>query len=184
MSTVDNVYVTTEGVEVKLNPVSVLEIEEIRLSVTKQFRAQGKQVEPPEYKVKVGDTEQVFKHDENSIADKNTPQAEKDAWNKYQQDINELTATINEKLSTLIYSDGIVVDEIPIAWEEQRKWKGLEIPDNYYDKKIKYVMTALLKTPADMKEVVVKVMKLSTTGVSQEEIEAAEATFRSKTHKR
>lgn len=174
----ENVFITTDGKEVHYQSVSPIEIQEIRLALMKQAQQDGKQTEPPKYTIRVGDAEQSFPHDEKSILDPKTPQAEKDLWEKYLKDTSETEAEINERISSLVYGEGAVIDAIPTEWEERRKWKGLDVPENPYDKKVKYVLSELLKTPEDLQGFVIAVMKLSMSGVGQEVVNAAEETFR------
>jgi hypothetical protein len=173
-----NVFVTTDGKEIPYQSISPVEIQEVRLAITRQAKEKGKQIEPPKYSIKVGDAEQTFLHDEKSIADPKTPQSEKDAWDRYSTDTQELEQEINERISGLVYGEGVILDAVPEEWVERRKWKGLDIPENPYDKRLKYILSDLLKTPEDLQGFVVAVMKLSMSGVSQEVVEAAEETFR------
>lgn len=178
------IFTTSDGKEIQYQSISPMEIQEIRLAIIKKHANLGKRTEPPKYKVKIGDAEQTFSHDEKSIVDPNTPQEEKVAWEEYITHTHELEEEINEKISGLIYGEGAIVDEIPETWKQKRAWKGLEVPENFFDAKVKYITTELLRTPQDLQEFVIAVMKLSMQGVGSEAIEAAEETFRNTTKNR
>lgn len=154
--------------------ISVIELQKIKDSVASRYN-----LEIPTYTISLpGGKHQAIKHDEESIADKNTPQAEKDEWSAYQKQSLLMQSEMNEKSTAYAFYEGIEC-EVEQDWLDKQKWLEIELPDNKFDLKVMYVTTELLKTPQDIKNAMFEIMKISMQGVDNSVIEAAENMFRS-----
>lgn len=167
-------YITTEGVKLKLFPVSPLKIQKVVVAIEKMFE----KVEKPKYCEELPNGKlQCFVHDEKSIlqTDEQDEIDQWQAWEKYQQTLNAEKA---ERTTALIIYDGIELETIPEDWIEQHKWLGIEIPDNKFDLKVHYITTELIKSVFDLQEIIVSIRELGMKGVDQDAVTAAENSFR------
>ena len=159
--------------EYKLKPVSLIQLNKIAQSVKDKYN-----LSVPKYKVEVaGGSIQEYEYDEESIADKKTPQEDIDKWNEYKSKLEEMNSEINEKTSAYMIYKGIEFNEIPNEWIEEQEWLGVDLPDNKFDLKVRYVFSEILITAIDIKDAILKITKLSTKGVDESAVKAAEESF-------
>lgn len=157
----------------EFKPISLIKLNKIRQSIENKYKLQV-----PTYEIKLPNGQvEIHKHDEKSIADKDTSQAEKEAWEKYQVTKKEMEAAISEKSTAYAFYHGIEC-EIPEEWLEEQKWLEIELPENKRDLKLMYV-TEMLTTPYDIKNAYLEILKLSTKGVDKSTVNAVEDSFRS-----
>ena len=166
---------TTEGVEVRLRPVSRVLIQSVQRSVERELRAKGLPLDPPTYTV-VTDTgdKEVHVHDEDSIS----TAEERAAWDAYVEAQEQLTAESNARVSKAIIVGGVVCDDPPPGWVEDMRYLGVDLPEEPRDLKYAYLEMEILKTPADLMQAMSGVMRLSMEGAPKETIETIEALFR------
>ena len=153
--------------------ISLIKLNKIRNAIEQKYNLQV-----PTYEIKLPNGQvELHKHTEQSIADKNTSQSEKDAWVTYQEQRLEMEAEINEKSTAYAFYHGIEC-EIPESWFAEQEWLGIEIPDNERDLKVMYI-TEALTTPYDIKQAYLEILKLSSKGVDKSTVQAVEDSFRS-----
>ena len=158
----------------QLQAVSSIQIQKIRESVAKKYA-----LTIPTYTVKLPNGEaETHQHTAESINDVNTPQVEKDAWDTYQTQLELCNAETQEKVLSYVFYKGIVCD-VSDEWLSEQEWLGIELPNNPGDLKVLYIETELLKTPAEIQQAFLDILKLSAKGVDNSAIQAAEATFSS-----
>lgn len=169
---------TIDGQDIDLVPVAQASIEQVRLGVLREFEKRGSQLTIPTYFVKTvaGDT-QEFPHDEKTIKD--APADDVAKWNAYQKTQSELERATNERVIRFMLYRGVKVDQsmIESALQEQAFF-GIVVPPGEIDRKIHYITTEMLKTPADIMAAVQGIMMLSMSGVSEDTMRAVEESFR------
>ncbi len=162
---------TVAGRSVELRPVSALTMSEIQVQLRLKAIKRGDPIDPPMYEATTATGEkQYFPHDETTL------ETEEDhkAWQAHQEALARLSEEISEATSRYLLTEGIAVDEIPPEWEQKRRWIGLDVPEDPLDKKLLYIQTELLTTPADMLRAMQAVLHLSATGNAEMEERLAE----------
>ena len=202
MSDKKNVYVTVAGVEVPIGPVNLFDLNLAAAGLEKEYRERGEPLDPPTYAAELaGGGTQTFEHDEDTL--EVTPEmvvqevgeagikaeeaeriasertiANREAWADY---LNANARLIAEQsaLRMEIMLDGVKA-EIPEdgAWEARRRRRHLEVPDDPAEKRLYWIQRELLVTPADAEEALAAIIRLSSQGMPEEAIKAAEAMFR------
>lgn len=175
----EHFFETTAGIKIKIQPISMLDLQLAQTAVEKEFRARGESIEPPTYEVEVlGGEREHHPHTEKTIVD--ASEEEKAAWAKYIETVTRLQTEIQTR-TALIFLEGIVfnlpADENWIA-RRKRLFGDEQIPEDEDGRKLFYVNNVLLKTPADKSGLMMLIQRLSLTGASEEAIEAMENLFR------
>jgi len=156
--------VTVAGRSVQLRPVSNRTIAEIQVSVRRKALHRGDPLTPPKYvTVTVAGEKQEFEHDATTLE----TDEDKEKWAAYRQAVENLETETTEATTRYMLSEGVAVDEIPEDWLERREWLGLETPEHRMDRKLLYIETELLTTPADQIRALQAILHLSAKG-SQE----------------
>jgi hypothetical protein len=166
---------TTEGLEVRLRPVSRVLIQSVQRAVERELRAKGLPLDPPTYEVvtATGDKE-VHAHDEDSIS----TDEERAAWEAYLAARETLQDEANARVAKTVVVGGVICDDPPDSWVEDMRYLGVELPEDPRDLKYAYLEMEILKTPADLMRAMAGVMRLSLEGAPKETIESIEALFR------
>ena len=172
-------YTTTYGLEMKVEPISVILLQKIQGALKKEFERDGRVLTPPEYCVELpGDGKQCYLHDKDTIKEKGTPQEEVDTWELYQEALSEYNSVLSDRML------GAIIMDQPIkfnkGWEKRLEWLGIEIPEDELDQKILYVTTRVLKSGDDIQGYMFKVMEISAGTANEEAVAAARAMFRGK----
>jgi len=154
--------------------VSVIQLQKIAESIKEKY----KPVKPTYTVTLAGGAKQIYEYDEKSIEDVATPQEDKEKWAEYKKQLELMQTEVNEKTTAYLFYDGIEC-EISDEWLEMQSWLGIEVPDNKFDVKVRYITTYLLKTPEQIKGAIAEIMRLSIKGVDQSAVKAAEGTFSS-----
>lgn len=95
-------------------------------------------------------------------------------WDQYVEDKNEAEAERNERLATVLLSRGTRYT-LPTGWEEEHEALGLVLPTEPNARRAHYLSVEM--DPADLNDLVKEVLRL--TGITEEKIKEAEASFRS-----
>ena len=170
-------FVTSTGKVIHLQPVANRLFTDTQADVEQEFVKEGKPVEPPKYNVPLagGGTKEYY-HDDVSI--KTATDEEKEAWKAHQECLEELKTEQNERTIVVAIVEG-VLNEPTDEWLARMEYYKVELPDNPYDLKVRYVTYELLRTPEDMASFSAAVMLLSAgMEVNQAAIEAAMESFR------
>ena len=144
--------------------------------------------EPPTYSMDgVGGSQETRTHDAESIADPKTSEAERAAWTVYTAKLTayekrtaEIDAQINEMRGTFINLEGIKVIGLPddlAGWaEKQRARYGFEIDGSTpEDLLLAFIEHHVIRTAKDGVRITAGILRAS--GLDQEALDAAEATF-------
>jgi hypothetical protein len=174
-------YVTTEGREVVLLPVSYVRLQSITLQVEKEFRAKGEQVDVPQYTaITAGGGEEKHDYDEESI--KSAPEEDKTAWDAYHDCQARMAVEATKRRNHYLFLKGIRIDRVDALsgeWIKEAEFFGFDPPpEDEKERMMEYVETVLLKTPGDQLEVTTRIVRLSMAGVPDDALDAAEETFR------
>lgn len=176
-------YTTERGMTIELLPTSQLLLSMIRGGVRREFLDAKEPIDVPTYSSKTvaGDV-QKFPLDEKSLevkGDAEETERRKAAWAAHQDAIQRMWAEERRRVMRYQFSEGIVA-EIPDTWDARMKKLGVEVPEDPDERKVFYIMTELLPTMPEMMDVVIRLTALANRAtLSQEMLEAAEATFRS-----
>ena len=199
MSDKKNVYVTVAGVEVPIGPVNLFDLNLAAEGLRREFYERGEPLDPPTYTAELaGGGMQTFEHDEDTL--EVTPEmvlsealddpekameiaayrtaVNREAWATY-LDANARLIAEQGALRMEIMLDGVKA-ELPAdnTWEIRRKRRHLEVPDDPIEKRLYYIQRELLFTTADAENALAAIIRLSSQGMPEEAIKAAEAMFR------
>jgi len=173
----EHFFETTAGVKVKIQPISMFDLQLAQQAVQNEFRARGEQVDPPTYEVDVlGGEKEYHQYTEMTIQDA-SPE-EKATWERHILAITQMGQEIQDR-TALVLLEGICV-ELPAdnAWAERRKRLfGEEVPEDEEQRKLYYINNILLKTPADKSGLMMAIQRVSLTGANEEAIQAMEDLF-------
>jgi hypothetical protein len=147
----------------------------IRAAVEAEMRIQGKPLDPPTYTVTtaVGEVETHIYDAESA----DTPEA-KAAYEAYLKATEELSEEQNKRLTRALFRRGVKVDAIPAGWAEELAEDGVIISADPVEQKLEYIQMELLKTAKDIQGAIMAITELSMTGASQEDLKAAQDSFR------
>lgn len=171
-------FVTSSGLTIDLEPVPPLLIEDVRLKAMKTVEV------PPVviYKVELPDgTFLDYEHDEKSIVDDQTTEAERIQWKARKDALQRQQAVAATKVMELFLAKGTIIDKTVIeggTWRELQEYFGVEIPTNPIAAKIHYLRTEVLTTPDDINELIGAIMAVS--GIDPGILEAARNSFRNR----
>ena len=171
-------YTTTYGRELQIEPISLILVQKMQISLRKKYAAEGKSLDPPQYCTELpGGDKQCFVHDEDTIKDKSTSIEDKRAWEVYQSALGEFNSELGDHVLAAIIMDQEV--DYEDGWEDKLSWLGVDIPDEELDRKLLYMTTRVLRSPDDLQGYMVKIMAISSGSAGSEAVEAAKAMFRS-----
>lgn len=175
-------FTTTEGIAVKIKPVSQVLINLVGARVEREWRERGEPIDPPTYETQtVAGTKEVLVWTAEMVEsmDAETRQA----WDKHQSALQGMKAETRMEqgrvwlLQGVLLPEGIGPEHDP-AWAQMVKFLKLDVPEDATERMLLYYDTALFKTPADVMGVTRAIMTLSADGVSQEELDSIEDLFR------
>ncbi len=161
-----NVFVTKDGNRIPLRRVAPLLMEKVRQSV--------KLPTPPTYEVEtVGGDIEIHIHDETTLES----DEDRAAWAAYQTAQAQANNDLMEKILRLLFAKA-TGDVVPAGdeWIKEQTYLGVEVPDDPLGRKIHYIQTELLTHTGDIMSFMSAAVAL--TGLDEEVVEAAEATFR------
>lgn len=172
-----NYFVTSAGRQIEVQSVPMLLLEDVRLKAM-----QTVQVPPiPTYQVELADGTFVpYAHDEKSIADDKTSEAERQAWKAYKEALAHQSTVSANKVMELFLAKGVILSEELSAvgeWAELQQYFGIELPTHPIPLKIHYLKTEVLTNPNDINGLISKIMESS--GIDPNLLAAARASFRS-----
>ena len=167
----DSTYTTTRGVTVTLVPIGT--------KIQKQHASfLLRRPKPPTYIVTTATgVSETHEHDAVSVLDAKTTDAERAAWANYQAALTAHDAAYSEAFLRLLLTRGVEVPGANIGlWVEEQRWLGIDVPDEERERLFQYVWMEIIGDALrDIEGISLAVGKLS--GVSEEAIQAAEATF-------
>ncbi len=161
-----NVFVTKDGNRIPLRRVAPLLMEKVRQSV--------KLPTPPTYEVEtVGGDIEIHVHDETTLE----TDEDRAAWAAYQTAQAQANGDLMEKILRLLFAKA-TGDVVPAGdeWIKEQQYLGVDVPDDPLGRKIHYIQTELLTHTGDIMAFMSAAVAL--TGVDEEVVESAEATFR------
>lgn len=169
-------YTTPTGVTVGITAIPQLQVEMVRANAIVAWQKEnGELPSKPTYTITTADgAEETHEHDETTIAE--DPIA-KLAWDHWLRQHELCDAEVNGKVMDFFLLRGIKAD-LPTGneWIEQQAYFGLTVPDDPIERRLHYIRTEVLSGPADIGEIMTRIMELS--GTPQEVVERAKATFR------
>jgi hypothetical protein len=170
-------YVTSDGVRLELKPVSLILMQKVQISLRNEHEKRGAVLTPPQYCVELpGGGKQCYDHDKDTIADAATPEAEKQLWKQYQEDLTKLNSELGDRILGAIIMDQPI--EFEPGWEKRLEWLGITVPEDELDRKMLYMTTRVLKSAEDIEGYMLTVMEISSGGANEDAIKAARAMFR------
>ena len=177
-------FTTQGGMKLVLHPIPRIRIDQLRLAVRKEYKDRGEPIDPPTYSYTVlgGDQETAIL-DDMSAEDPTNP--EQTAKNKrllleHRAAMARMDSEARDRVTSAMLALGVVLDpaDIPQEWDDDQKWLGVEVPTDPRDKKVQYLITAVLSDP-DMVRLILELQTLSLSGMVDDSlIEAARESFR------
>lgn len=171
----DNVYVTTDGAQVRLRPVASYLLAKVQASVESEMRAQKRKLDPPTYKATtVAGEVEVHAHTKDTL-ETDEDRAE---WAEYLAAQEELSRAQIERVSKTLLLRGLAIKSVPDEWLADARYMGIELPSDPRDLMLEYIQAEVLKTPYDLQECIKRILVISMRGTGKENIEQIEALFR------
>lgn len=160
-------FTTSRGVRLEFLPIPTL---------LEKLQVQHPMPAPPTYEVKTATgAVELHQHDETTL----DTDADKAAWAEYQVRLKAATDRLNLALMRLVLLRGLKVDmPAPNGWVHEQQFIGIQVPDDPLELKLHWLQTEALASQEDYLQAVAGVMEAS--GVPEEVISQAEATFRGK----
>jgi len=172
----DHVYITEAGDEMPVLPVSLVDLQLAEQGLRDEYKARGEPLDPPRYEIEVfGGGKEWHDHDAT------TPRTdeEKAAWAAHVDALARFESERGLIIQQMIFEDGIPVT-IPAdgEWEAKMARRHVALPADPEERRTQYIISRYLKTPADLKGAIARIMVLSAKGHdNQKEIEATMAGF-------
>lgn len=167
--------ITTTGAVLWLHPPPSEILYAVDESAEAEWREKrgGEPPTPPTYSVELGGETLRYAHDEKSILE--IPK-DKPAWDKWLKDKAIFDGIRNSIQARVVFLNGVEIKEERKDWERELKTKGLSrVPESGIARHMMYVKTNL-PGKDEARYLIGEIMKL--VGVSQEELDKAEAQFR------
>lgn len=167
-------YTTSLGTEVKIRSIPPYLVAEVERAQQKKAAELYPAPPKPTYTVTdAGGGEQIFEHDEKSVS----TDEERAALVAYQTAMLNRANYAAAQVSEFMFARGLVVD-MPLddSWvAEQEAW-GVVVPTDPKARRDHYIKTEVLAGKEDIQEILLAIM--TATGVDQEAVDIARATFR------
>ena len=170
-------YETATGKTVELVAVPYYKIQAIVNGIEKEMRAEGKPLDPPTYETELpGGEIQVHEHYRDvdpktgEISTSLETEDELAAWEAYLAAQRELQNRSAFPTLRYLLRNGIKADlEADETWEDEQRFDGIEIPTDPREKYFHYLLTEVITTPAEQKEVSEIIMIASMSGDAETE---------------
>jgi hypothetical protein len=153
------------GKTVRLVPIAYYKTQSLIEKVEKEFLAAGKPIKPPTYTVPVGkdgkDT-QVHEHTESTLV----TDEDRAAWKAHKQAVAELNAETNLRTLKFTLRNGALIDMDADTsdWEAEQEFDGIDVPASRREKYLHYLLTEVLTSRFEQREVASRIMELSILG--------------------
>lgn len=175
MTAKKNTITTDAGVEVPIQPISLVTLEMSEQGLLQSYKDRGEPLDVPTYEAELpGGEKEMHQHDATTLRtdeERAAWKAHLDAKDRYYNDLSELRQSI-------IYTDGIMAEPTDDLWEAKQRRRYIRIPEDPEEKRVHWIKTELLRTAPDIVEATTAIMALSAGGVvSREQIDAHKATF-------
>ena len=170
-------YQTATGKTVKLVAVPYYKIQAMVNSIENEMRAEGKPLDVPTYEIELpggGKQEHAYYYEvDEKTGQINTnieTEEEQAIWDAYIAAQLELQKRSAYPTLRFCLRHGVVVDmEADQEWEADQRFDGIAIPDDPREKYFHYILTEIITTPAEQKEVSEIIMVASMSGDAETE---------------
>ena len=180
MSKVKNVFITLDGQEVPIKPISPTKLMKVEIGIENAYKKKGEPIDPPTYTVAVaGGGEEEHELDETSIESGDTKETERrqKAWDLHIDALDRMKA---EKYNI---TRKIVLNSIKLPLPEDESWIAeqeenyIEVPNDPYERWIHWIETEIL-LPQEIIQMISQILELSATGLlPEEDVQAAKKLF-------
>lgn len=169
------VFTNSAGRRFEIVGVSPLTLRYLDESTRSDWKKSGRLPPCPTYEVENAAGEKIrLPHDDKT---EKTPEEQED-WNAYVDANRRMDAEISEKIINLVLLDCVsVAPEDMASWQSKMRALGIPVPEDEAERKLAYGRTEVIRTPEDVADLLVAVMRL-TPGISEEAVKAAERQFR------
>jgi len=169
-------FETVTGDILELNPLPPLQIQLVRDAARKEAaKLYGEPLDKPTYTLETADgATETHEHDETTIVgDEEATRA----WRAWQKQTENFDAFANERIMKFILLRGISF-QMPENddWVDMQAFFGVEVPTDPLERKFHYIQTEIIGSVTDLTGLMSRIMEIS--GVDEEMIAAAQATFR------
>lgn len=163
------VFTTSGGKQIRLSLFPPLQMQMMQDAAKKKAIKDFGEAVRPTYRTSAGED---FPHDETTLE----TDEDKAAWAKYQEILAKHSEYVGTKTMRFVLFYGVDMnpDDDP-EWQERQKYWDIEIPDGPIDRKIHYIQSEFIFSQSDIEQIMYRIAKMS--GVRQEAIDAASATF-------
>lgn len=162
----NHTFVNSAGMSFKIQGLPPLMMSELSAGIVRPKK--------PTYTIVTvsGDVE-VHDHDATTL----TTDEDKIAWETYLKDFKASESELSNRMLNCILIEGIdIPDETDFTrWEKRQKLIGMPVSEDLDEKILAYKKSTVIRSQSDIEKLMNMVMGL--TGVSQEDIEEAKASF-------
>lgn len=162
MSENNNVYITRDGLEIKLRAIKPLKIQRLEGSIKSKYLKNGEPIDPPFYYVETaGKGRQRHYYDEKSIATEGVPKKDLEAWDLHMDAVERYSDELNLAAVNLAFTEGVDF-ELPSdqTWLDEQIEIGFAVPTTPALLKMHYLTTEVLDLD-EMRELVDKILAYS-----------------------
>jgi hypothetical protein len=165
---VPDVFTTSHGYKLHIHSIPQMLIDKVRNSV--------QMPDPPTYDATLASGEVIkLPHDLTTLETDD----EKYLWQQYEASVKEAQKLSSKRMTDTLILKGIEKIDLPEdnTWREDQEYLGIVIPTNERELYVHYVSTEILYTAEDFYNLSEMIMR--STGVSEEKLAEAQASFRS-----
>lgn len=185
-------YHTLSGVDIHFVPFSWDEYQLQLEGVRDRYRQQGLPIDVPQYEANIGGVIQKFDHDEKSIlqAPPGTPEedkaavieAQKELWAEHKATLKKFEDEDKEIMVEYMFLDSLGAIQLPEdnAWEVRQLKKDIKIPTDPEEKRRHYIQTILVKSRADLLDLMSTITAVSLGITKEADVETIRDSFRDK----
>lgn len=169
--TEQDVFITSAGVHIPICAVSEATMKRAEIQVLAEARGRGEPVDALTYQV--GQDE--FEHDEDSIKDPKTTDAEREQWTEHKACLAVLNLEVRRRVYRIRLYKGILLNPDK-AWLAEQAILGVYVPEDAVELKIAFLEDILI-TVDDWSGIMMAIARCALDGAGEEALSATEAMF-------
>lgn len=153
-------FVTTEGLQIPLRPISLQQLELVRIKATEEAdKLYGKPKKPTYEQEVFGGEKEVHEHNESTL-EKPEDYA---AWDAYEAHLKKFNDHVNNRVRDFILLTGTTIDMPEDAsWMEMQRYFGIDIPEDHPLKtKSHWLATEAIRTVQDIQGISDQILAVS-----------------------
>jgi len=174
----NNIFLTANGYEVPIEPISVVDLQLTEARIEKAFRDRGEPIDPPTYIIKtdLGD-EEVFEITEKTLKAQHSDGSENEEESKRRLKLflehKDAVKRLEEEAATI--TQEIIMEGIALELPEDDEWtkrlirRYVEIPKDKHEKWLLWLESEVFRSYSDLLDCIAYIFEISMTGMVAEE---------------